>query len=796
MDGRGLMMYRMNGSERGMNEDSRFTGERRGSNHVREAWHFLRRNAWLVLSAPLVVLAVAAVALQVIRPVYETAATLRIDEERSSVPVLDALRSLSSGSEVNTEMQVLRSRTLAEAVLDSLRLQVELRTPKNLERGRVAAVGPVARDAPRRRYDLRRMDGDEFELRARRGGQPVRLSIGEPVRLDGFSVTLRPGALEHDRIVLRVSRYDDALRDFRRTLAVSRPVRDADIVELRFSGTDRALATAVPNVLADRFIALRAAERGAESRSTIEFLDEQLELVRGELTLAENNLQRFREDEGVISLEAEARANVTGLGDMKAQRDMLAAEADAFEALLRRVAAMDPAADPYAPRALLAFPSLFRVPAASTLLTSLSEAEGQRARLLERLQPDEPEVARLTQRIRELEAQITAITRSYLSGLREQVVSMDRSLARFRTDLQSVPEREVTYARLVRETRGLDEIYALLQMRLKEQEVVAAVHDNSVRVVDPSVPPRRPAFPNVPLTLVLSLMVGAVLGVGAAFFRDQMDTAVHTREDLASATAGASVLAVIPRIRAIEGNGRVPGVPGRPLQVEAAMLVGAEPSHVAAEAYRALRTSIAFSRPGSPPRVLVMTSPTPGDGKSTSSGNLALVLAQQGHRTLLVDADLRRGALHDALGGVREPGLSNLLLGRVKIEEAVQSLDVRGVALDLIPTGVIPPNPAELLGSEAMRGLLGQLSETYDYVVVDAPPLNLVTDSALLGTMADGVVLIARAGVTDREALEFAAERLRAVRAPLLGTVLNDAGQGRERYYGSYSPELEEYVKV
>jgi polysaccharide biosynthesis transport protein len=307
------------------------------------------------------------------------------------------------------------------------------------------------------------------------------------------------------------------------------------------------------------------------------------------------------------------------------------------------------------------------------------------------------------------------------------------------------------------------------------------------------VPPYRPAFPNVPLTIVLSLMVGVVMGVGIAFVRDQMDTAVHTRDDLALATGGASVLAVIPRIQALQGNGRM-GVAGKPPAGDAARLVGAEPAHVAAEAYRALRTSIAFSRPGSPPRVLVMTSPTAGDGKSTSSANLALALAQQDHRCALVDADLRRGALHDALGGVREPGLSNLLLGRVDLSEAVQRVTVGGVGLDLIATGVLPPNPAELLGSDSMRALLAQLGELYDYVLVDGPPLNLVTDSALLGAMADGVILVARAGVTDREALSFAAERLHAVRAPLLGTVLNDAGQGRERYYGAYMPEAESYV--
>jgi capsular exopolysaccharide synthesis family protein len=786
-------MNRVNGSGQSMDGHTPFAGRNRGVNHVREAWYFLRRNAGLVLGVPLVVLLVAVAALQVVRPVYDTGTTLRIDEDKSSVPVLDALRSLSSGSEITTEMQVLGSRTLAEAVIDSLRLQVRLRSPRNASREEILAAVQVSRDAPRGRVRFRRESDGRYLVRAP-GIEPTRVAVGEPVRLNGAVLTLGPGAAAHDRIVVRVERYDDVLRSFRRTLSVGRPVRDADIVHVGYSGTDKLLATAVPNVLADRFIALRAAERNTESLSTIEFLDDQLRILREELTVAESNLQRFREDAGVISLEAEARVNVTGLGEMKAQRDALAAEADAFESLLRQVAATDPAQDPYAPRALLAFPSLFRVPAASALLTSLSEAEGHRVRLLERLQPDEPEVMRLAQRIRDLEEQITAITRSYLEGLRQQVASLDRTLVRFRDDLQGVPAREIAYARLMRETSGLDEVYGLLQLRLKEQEVAAAVHDNSVRVVDPAVVPPRPSFPSVPLTLVLSLMVGGVMGVGIAFLRDQMDTAVHTRDDLAAATAGASVLAIIPRIQAVQGNGRLAPA-GTPADARS-RLVGAEPHHVAAEAFRALRTSIAFSRPGTPPRLLVVTSPTPGDGKSTSSANLAVTMAHQGHRCILLDADLRRGSLNEMLGLPREPGISNVLLGRVSLEDAAQQAEVDGILFDFLATGVLPPNPAELIGSDAMRTLIGQLGDTYDYVVIDAPPLNLVTDAALLGTMADGVILIARAGITEREALEYAAERLHAVRAPLLGTVLNDAGQGRERYYGSYTPEAESYVRA
>ena len=217
-----------------------------------------------------------------------------------------------------------------------------------------------------------------------------------------------------------------------------------------------------------------------------------------------------------------------------------------------------------------------------------------------------------------------------------------------------------------------------------------------------------------------------------------------------------------------------------------------DPQSPVAEAYRSLRTSIAFSRPGAAPKTLVFTSPLPGDGKSTTASNLAVTLARQGARCVLVDADMRRGALHTLFGAAREPGLSNVLLGRVPAAEAIRSVRSADVEIDLLPAGVAPPNPAELVGSPRMAELIAELAASYDAVIIDAPPLNLVTDAALIGVHADGVVLVARSAVTDRGAVAYAVEQLRGVRARVLGSVLNDSGDGRDRYYGSYVPDADE----
>jgi capsular exopolysaccharide synthesis family protein len=214
-----------------------------------------------------------------------------------------------------------------------------------------------------------------------------------------------------------------------------------------------------------------------------------------------------------------------------------------------------------------------------------------------------------------------------------------------------------------------------------------------------------------------------------------------------------------------------------------------EPRNPASEAFRALRTNISFAQDGDAPQVLVVTSASLGDGKSTSAANLAIALAQQGSRTLLIDADLRQGLLHRSLGGSQEPGLSHLLLGRVTLTEAVRQVAVgeAGVPLHFLPSGSFPSSPAELLGSERMRQLLEKTRSRYDTVIFDAPPLNLVTDAAVLGRVADATLLVVRTGVTSKDALQEATAQLYRLRIPIAGIILNDFDAERSSYAGSKS---------
>jgi len=322
----------------------------------------------------------------------------------------------------------------------------------------------------------------------------------------------------------------------------------------------------------------------------------------------------------------------------------------------------------------------------------------------------------------------------------------------------------------------------------------------------------KPVRPRPLLYMLASPFLGLLLGLGLALTRERHDHTIHTRADVLAAT-GSPVLGLIPRMSLSDefmarlqlaeefgppGKASRRRISGKKRTIRGA-LVGqngsdgvlvTDPSarNAVAEAYSKLQTNLAFIRPNGALKTIVCTSPLSGDGKTTSATNLAVTLVQRGHSVLLIDADLRRGVINRVFASKREPGLADILDGTASLESALRLVDL-GLAgsLHYLTTGSLPRNPASLLESEAMVALLDRLKQHYDTIILDTPPINVVTDAAVLGAHADGVLIVVRSGVTAVQALTFAMEQLRHVRAPVLGAVLNDIDFQRDSVYdGAY----------
>jgi tyrosine-protein kinase Etk/Wzc len=761
-------------------------------------------------------------------PVYEAAATLRIEDKDPNIP--EIVRTLSVGSAVVTEAEALKSRTVADGAAQMLALQLHITHPHGVPRGEVFQQVQLEHEAPAAGYEITRLPDGRFRV-ASRWGPPVTAIVdsGRPFSVAGARLLLAPGAVRHGPISFEITPFENAVDEVLGGLAISPPDRDAKILTVRYLHTDRDLAWRIPNAIVAQFLAHRREMQQAEARGTVEFLRRQLDSTSAQLAGAENALRAYRERELVVNPQAEASSEVNRLVTMESERGRLEAERAALAKLVADVDSQASHRRPEAPspyRQLTAFPTLVRSQAATDIMQSLATADRDRAALLERRMPADPDVRALTDRTHELEGQLRSVIGAYLKGLTDQIATLDTGLSHFRGQLGAVPGRELEVTRLERKSKILEGIYTLLGTRLKEAEIRQAAQDPSVTLVDSATAPRYPVKPRRWLNLMAGLVGGFMLGIAAAFVREARDKAVHTRADVQIAT-GLPVLGLIPRIpgsrkqvaliaeeerhsrhhrrrhvhesvkytliAARLGARRSPESsrtesPGserrsnRTRGVERMAL--SKPGSVVAEAYGILQTNIVFCRSDSPIKVLVFTSPLPHEGKTTSAINLALTLGQRGHPVLLLDGDLRRGVVHTVFDTSREPGLSDVLRGAVPFAGARASVEVgEGRTVHYLTAGRPVPNPSDLLGSAEMRTLLTELAQEYHAIIIDSPPTNLLTDAALLSTRADGVIVVARAGMTESGALAHAMEQLRHVRAPVLGVVLNDIDFKRDSAY-------------
>ena len=431
------------------------------------------------------------------------------------------------------------------------------------------------------------------------------------------------------------------------------------------------------------------------------------------------------------------------------------------------------------------------------LLRKRGDLNGLYTEALNQYGPNFPKVLRLQSQLKEIDQNLDREKRAVLVRLgseyheaqqREELLT--RTLDQQKTEANLMSERMVQYNILKRDAEADKALYDGLLTKLKEAGISAALQSSNIRVVDPAMIPSFPSRPAKARNVALAFLVGLVGGIGLAILREYMDNTVKTPDDVET-LARLPSLAVVPafedskhdgsRTKTLKeaiGNGH-----SRNVELVAQHL----PKSQMSEAFRALRTALLLSQAGRPPQVILVTSALPQEGKTTAAANLAVTLAQLGDRTLLIDADLRKpgiGRLLNMNGG-KHAGLSSYLAG-------VSSLDLVTVQhpsvpnLSAIPTGPLPPNPADLLSSHRLADAIAQLRAKFKFIVIDTPPVMAATDAVILSVQADGVLLVVRSGETPKEAFTRTRDLLVSVKCRLLGVVLNAVNSRAPDYYYSY----------
>jgi polysaccharide biosynthesis transport protein len=408
-----------------------------------------------------------------------------------------------------------------------------------------------------------------------------------------------------------------------------------------------------------------------------------------------------------------------------------------------------------------------------------------------------PRVEQVSTQLNQVEGSITTqvteirdkFQNEYRAAL-ETELGLNTELEKQKQQAYKMNDAGIEFAILKRDFESSRDLYEDLMKKLKESGIVAGLHSTNVDVIDPAEVPTKPAEPRVMLNIAVGLMLGMFGGIGLAFLLENLDTTIRAPE-YGEILVNLPVLGVVPHLNL---NGTKGHKPLSKAEQELPFLMS-RPNSQFAEAFRALRTTLLLSSPGSPPKVIIVSSAAPGEGKTTVSVNCALAFAQKGAKVLLVDADLRRSGAQGRLRMQGELGLSSCLSGGRESAEFIKDLP-GGMGLAVLPAGQKPPNPVELLDSDRMRTLLEQWREEYEHIIIDTPPLVGLSDALALSPFADAVLLVARSGRTSQQSLRRARDILNRVHARTVGVLINDLdidSGDYYNYYGYYGSDYGEY---
>ncbi|HEV7734239.1 MAG TPA: polysaccharide biosynthesis tyrosine autokinase [Candidatus Binatia bacterium] len=581
----------------------------------------------------------------------------------------------------------------------------------------------------------------------------------------------------------------ELLDRYMRWLSV-RDVRGTDLVEIRFTTPNAALSALLAAAHAQAYLEANEEVRLEANVTAKDFLGKQMHESRSRVEQAEDALGRFASAHPNIAINEEHKLVPQRLQELQTLLTKAESGRQSLETKLDFLGGADGERLAY----------FLDRPGVQKLRLSEVEIGAQMAALSARLGPNHPQIIELGTQLGAVRKQITTEVTQEMASLKARFAAAALREGGLRQTI-AVQEASAIAARdlgsrweLLR--RDADTAHALHQSLLTQQLQTAVTSElaaSNVRVVERSELPAGPSSPNVPLNLVLGVLGGLGLAVGAAFACEYFDSSLKSGEEVEDLLQLAP-LATIPNFAMARRSAAKLGLGARaggaaPQIGEGPgpeLVVLHEPWSVVSEAFRGLRTAVLFSAANAPPRVILVTSAGAGEGKTVSSLNLATTLADAGSRVLLVDVDLRRPSCHRVLRIENERGLSSVLAGQVTFADACRHLEAP--RLDFVPAGPTPPNPAELVGSQRMRDLLAELRGQYDYVILDSPPTLPVTDSVVLAREVDGVVLVVKGHDTPRELVRRARDRLVGAGAPMLGAVINnvDLGWGDLYFYNRY----------
>lgn len=708
---------------------------------LRKVWGAVMRHKWGIITLPLLVAMLSYLYASTLTPIFQGTSTLLIQPPTSNVVGIQGVESTAASREhLATQFELLKSRAIAEAVVNELNL---INHPE---------------------FAAQIQADDRFSWRSIINWR----AWVETAGLDDVLPTTRPEDID-PVIVTADERLERAVNAFRNRVGVE-PRRNTQLVDISVEMADPATAAQAANALARNYIERQIQSRLEMTEQATDWMSRRLSELKEELDASERRLQTYVEQEDLVDMGGVTTVEAAELSQIN---DRLVDARQAFaraENEFRQIADYE----------LSEWRDQATTPAvrSNSLVAEFIAAEVRaRARVEELAQRYGPQHPRMI----EARDELNAATES-LRGQVEQVVasieqsyqlsqsnlrSLEATFNDNREAIRSVQSKAAQFRQLQREVDSNRTLYDRFLNRLNETSATADIEDANARIVDLAITPRSPVKPRVGQITIIAAVLAFMLAVGMALLREQLDNRLRTSSDVEEKLT-TPMLGLLP----LQKQHR--------LRSDLARLYHKDSERTFSEAIRTIRTSVVLSGLDNPHKRIVVTSSIPGEGKTSLACNLSVALGQM-ERVLLIEADMRKPTLRRVYGIARgQPGLADVVARNATLDDAIHHFD----GIDVMACGTLPPNPLELLSSKRFSNLLEQLDHTYDRIVIDAPPVQAVTDPLVLSTYANAVIYMVKADSTPAPLARKGLSRLAEVNAPVTGVVLGHVDVDKASKYG------------
>ncbi len=715
--------------------------------HLLDYWRIIKRRKLVAFAFFAVVVGACAAYAFMATPVYQGAAQLLVDTEKNQT-----LNFAEGGAVVqrrdpaeffNTQKEILGSRLFADRLARKLQLD---RNSYFIEQKAKAAE-------------------------AEQGGlQSVKKMITD-------QLPERGKALKTDAARNITGELDPDLNDIIIENLTSEVPPLTNIMRIKYTATDPGVAAVMANGAANALIEYNLQLRVKPFQDAAEWLSARIVESKGKVEESEKLLQRYREGKGVVSFESKESVITQQLQEIVTQ--LVQTEGRKQEAEIRYNQLLSVI---NSPERLASVPEIMNNIVIQGLRKDELDIKRQLSELFEKFGPKHPQIIRLNSQLESVQQNIISEARKMLNTAKTELeiarnreASLRQTMASQTQEVLDLSRKAIDFNVIAGESASNRQFYDLLLKKLQEASLSSGINVSNLQVVDYAVPPNKPLKPRRGLILALAVFLGLFGGIFVAFFVEYMDDTLRTEADVTKFLK-LPFLDIVPLTAVKEGK----------------FFITADPTSAAAESFRTIRTGIQLASLDTPPQVILVTSSVPDEGKTTVSANLAVAMAQSNERVLIIDTDLRRHNLHELFGFDSDPGLTNALQQPELLGSVIKKVGGHP-SLYVLTGGVLAPNPSEILGSKRMKDLIAFVRQRFDHIILDAPPLQLFSDSLVMSQISDGVILVVSGGSTPRPLVRKSVESLQTAKANILGVVLNKVDITKNSGYYYYSKNYAHY---